>query len=153
VPRAWFDGRKVAVAGGAFQAERQVPTGLHPVIDWYHCFVVCLRPAFSLTSNYSATIGFALLTIRRFILCIVLGCASVWGVNAEAAPNGPAVEPAVEVVAPSDTTAELSWAGRLIRLYSTLAEIKARPTHDNVPGLVSKAFADAQALARTPGML
>ncbi|MCH7975428.1 MAG: lytic transglycosylase domain-containing protein [Bacteroidetes bacterium] len=93
------------------------------------------------------------MTIRRFVLCIALGSASGWGVNAEAAPNGPAVEPAVEVVAPSDTTAELSWAGRLIRLYSTLAEIKARPTHDNVPGLVSKAFADAHLLARTPGML
>lgn len=108
-----------------------------------------LAPALPFASNYSAKIEFALSTVRQFVLCMALSSALEWGLNAEAAPNGPGVE----LVAISDTTAELSWAGRLIRLYSTLAEIKARPAHDNVLRLVSEAFADAQALARTPGML
>ena len=113
------------------------------------CFIVCLRPAIPITPNYSAKIGFVLSTVRQFFLCMALGSASGWGVNAETLPS----VPDDEFVVISDTTAELSWAGRLIRLYSTLAEIKAQPTHDNVPDLVSKAFADAHLLARTPGML
>ena len=133
----------------AYQERGLVPVGLHLVTVWYCCFTVCSRPSLPFASNYSAKIEFALSTVRQIVLCLALGSALGWGVNAEAAPSGPGVD----LVAISDTTAELSWAGGLIRLYSALAEIRAQPTHDNVPGLVSKAFADAHVLARTPGML
>lgn len=53
----------------------------------------------------------------------------------------------------SDTTAEISWAGRLVRLHSALADIEAAQTGDEVARLVSDAFADAQFLARRHGML
>ena len=108
-----------------------------------------MGPALPFASNYSAKIEFALSTVRQFVLCLALGSALGWGVNAEPAPNGPGVE----LVAISDTTVELSWADRLTRLHSTLAEIEARPAHDNVPRLVSEAFLDAHVLARMPGML
>lgn len=90
-----------------------------------------------------------LLTLRRFVLGSVLAGAVGWTAHAEKLPAA-SIDAYVAV---SDTTTELSWAGRLIRLHSTLELINAQPAGDDVPRLVSIAFSDAQKLARTSGLI
>ncbi len=89
-----------------------------------------------------------LLILRRFVLCLVLAGGVGGAVHAESfATRTPS-----EATARPDTTGELSWVGRLVRLHSTLEHVNAHSTDADVPRLVSLAFADAQRLAKTPGL-
>ncbi len=98
-----------------------------------------------------------LFLMHRFILSRVLPLvlsalvAGVIGMNVSA--STPPHVPHVDRVAFPDTTAELSWASRLVRLHSALTQIGAQPEDENVPQWVAAAFEDAQVLAAREGML
>lgn len=92
---------------------------------------------------------FNLYSVRRVLLSIPL--LLVFGITSNASTPERVIDGVVAL--PPDTTADLSWAGRLIRLHSTLAEIGGQPGNEAASGLVAAAFEDARTLAQSPGML